>query len=59
MTRGTVRWMAIELLTSSQDDDDASAHNEKTDLWAFGMVVLEVGFLSFYMVYSLDLETAR
>lgn len=35
-TRGSVRWMAIELLNI---DDQTPAHTIETDIWAFGMTV--------------------
>ena len=40
--KGTVRWMAAELLAGTEDDneDDVSlSPNQKADVWAFGMIV--------------------
>jgi len=42
--RGSARWMAIELLASSLDDDPSKPvhHTKATDVWAYGMVVYEL-----------------
>lgn len=41
--RGTMRWMAAELIvpTSSSEADggDCQLHTKETDVWAFGMVI--------------------
>ncbi len=37
-TKGTVRWMAIELFPTISGDPPSN-HDEKSDVWAFGMVV--------------------
>ncbi|KLO13875.1 kinase-like protein [Schizopora paradoxa] len=47
-TKGTVRWMAIELL--SVLGDEPSKPCEQTDMWAFGMVVYEL--LSWEIPYN-------
>lgn len=39
---GTCRWMAPELMQYSQDDDAEFGPTKATDVWAFGMTVLEV-----------------
>ncbi len=36
--KGTVRWMAKELLVSTEDGG-VSKCDEMTDIWAFGMVI--------------------
>lgn len=36
VTRGTIRWMAKELLLPT--GDESLKYNEQTDIWAFGMV---------------------
>jgi len=40
LTRGTVRWMAKELLLLP--DCGSPEYNEKTDIWAFGMIAYEL-----------------
>ncbi|KLO07661.1 kinase-like protein [Schizopora paradoxa] len=43
--RGSTRWLAYEFFEIRDDDNDAfgrSSHNEKTDVWAFGMTILEL-----------------
>jgi len=40
-TKGTVRWMAIELFPTISGDPPSN-HDEKSDVWAFGMVVYEL-----------------
>lgn len=40
-TKGTVRWMAIELLVPN-DSGIPTKHDEKSDVWAFGMVIYEL-----------------
>ncbi len=37
--KGTVRWMAIELLSLSDVSGVGTIPNEKSDVWAFGMTV--------------------
>ncbi|KLO07521.1 kinase-like protein [Schizopora paradoxa] len=39
--KGTIRWMAKELIDVGADGASVG-HNEKTDIWAFGMVVYEM-----------------
>lgn len=39
---GPFRWMAAELIKPSLIDADYVTHNVETDIWAFGMVCLEV-----------------
>ncbi|KLO13891.1 kinase-like protein [Schizopora paradoxa] len=42
-TKGTVRWMAIELLPSASVDGAVPVKpNKKTDIWSFGMVIYEL-----------------
>ncbi|KLO13867.1 kinase-like protein [Schizopora paradoxa] len=40
-TKGTVRWMAVELLPSVSGDEP-SKHDKRSDVWAFGMVIYEL-----------------
>ncbi|KLO13879.1 kinase-like protein [Schizopora paradoxa] len=40
-TNGTLRWMAIELL-SPASGEEPSKHNKDSDMWAFGMVIYEL-----------------
>jgi len=40
-SRGTVRWMAIELFPSVSGDEP-ERHNEMTDIWSFGMIAYEL-----------------
>ena len=40
---GTFRWMACELLSSDEEEDNPKV-SEASDTWAFGMTVLEVRF---------------
>jgi len=41
--RGSTRWMACELLVISENEDDGPPrHNEKTDVWSYGMTLLEL-----------------
>ncbi|KLO08225.1 kinase-like protein [Schizopora paradoxa] len=40
-SKGTVRWMAIELL-SMNEEEPARKPDEKSDVWAFGMIVYEM-----------------
>jgi len=50
-TKGTVRWMAIELLPSTSGNaPKPSRHDEKTDIWSFGMVAYEL--LSWSLPYK-------
>ncbi|KLO13881.1 kinase-like protein [Schizopora paradoxa] len=39
--KGTVRWMAIELFPSISGDEPFK-HDEKSDMWAFGMIIYEL-----------------
>jgi len=39
---GTVRWMAIELLSLSDDSEVGTIPTEKSDVWAFGMTLYEI-----------------
>ena len=42
---GTVRWMARELVLPDDDDDTAAVPvTYESDVWSFGMTVLEVLF---------------
>ena len=42
---GTVRWMARELVLPDDDDDTAAVPvTYESDVWSFGMTVLEVHF---------------
>jgi len=41
--RGSTRWLAYEFFDISDNDDDAPpGHNEKTDVWSYGMTLLEL-----------------
>ncbi|KLO13876.1 kinase-like protein [Schizopora paradoxa] len=51
-TRGTPRWMASELLQATHNGSRVK-HDEKSDIWAFGMVIYEL--LSWKLPYY-DLE---
>ncbi len=41
--RGSVRWMAIELLSNESEDSESdsgpSFHSKESDVWAYGMVL--------------------
>jgi hypothetical protein len=37
---GTCRWMAYELIYD--DDEEPTQQSRETDMWAFGMTILEV-----------------
>ncbi|KLO19298.1 WD40 repeat-like protein [Schizopora paradoxa] len=41
-TKGTVRWMAIELLSLSDESGVGVTPDEKSDVWAFGMTIYEI-----------------
>ncbi len=48
--RGSTRWLAYEFFEIKDGDYDASgrsAHDEKTDVWAFGMTILVSDALEF------------
>ncbi len=39
--RGSTRWLAYEFFEISDNDDDPPpGHNEKTDVWSYGMTLL-------------------
>jgi len=41
--RGSTRWLACEFFEISDNDDEPPpTHNEKTDVWSFGMTILEL-----------------
>ena len=44
--KGSVRWMAVELIVPLFEDEDSGYefHTKETDIWAFGMIIY-VGFL--------------
>ena len=46
---GTCRWMAYELITPSNEGEEETIPQvtAATDVWAFGMTVLEVRFSAF------------
>lgn len=45
--KGTVRWTAIELFAYSEEPaTESSIATEKSDVWAFGMVVYVSGYSS-------------
>lgn len=48
---GTVRWMAPELLTHAayecEGGEERSAYSTASDVWAFGMTMLEVSELTY------------
>jgi serine/threonine protein kinase len=50
---GTCRWMAYELLQPEDDDDDDTEYSvpitAATDVWAFGMTVIEARFPLFLL----------
>ena len=35
--KGSLRWMAIELLIMTEAEDSPVSHSKETDVWAFGM----------------------
>jgi serine/threonine protein kinase len=43
-SKGTVRWMAPELLVPDEKSQKTCSPTKKSDIYAFGMVIYEVGF---------------